>query len=49
MKRKIEAVQWMFGMNKKEARQYIKEADSSTVVAIVSAYENNAAKSFYAD
>ena len=49
MKKKIEAVQWMFGMNKKEAKQYIKETDPSTVDTIVSAYKNNAVRVFYAD
>lgn len=49
MKKKIEAVQWMFGMNKKEAKQYIKETDPSTVDTIVSTYKNNATRVFYAD
>lgn len=49
MKRKIDAVRWMFGMTKTEAERYIKEADASTVDAIIDAYEDNARRSFYAD
>lgn len=45
----MDAVMWLFGFNKKEAQQYIKEATSEMLNEINKTYTDNAKKSFYND
>lgn len=51
----IEAVQWMFGMNKKEAEKYIRnckkngEGGKQRLDIILDSFDGNARKSFYED
>lgn len=51
----IEAVQWMFGMSKKEAEKYIRnckkngEGGEKILDTILDGFEDNARKSFYED
>lgn len=49
--RKIEldAVQYAFGMTKKEAREYIKNASPETITELVRGYKGDAQKAFYND
>lgn len=42
----LEAVCWLFGMNKKEAREYIKNADNLTLQAIAEGYTTTASWHF---
>lgn len=43
----IDAVKWMFGLNNKEAKEYIKTNSKEMVAEIVKGYLNNAKKNFY--
>ena len=43
----LSAVCWFFGMNKKEAREYIKSADNLTLQAITEGYINHCKRTFY--
>lgn len=43
------AVCWFFGMNKKEAREYIKSADNLTLKAITEGYTTHCKQAFYND
>lgn len=45
----LEAVCWFFGMNKKEAREYIKSADNLTLQAIIEGYTIHCNRAFYND
>lgn len=45
----LEAVCWIFGMNKKEARAYIKSADSLTLQTIAEGYTTHCKRAFYND
>ena len=45
----LEAVCWFFGMNKKEAREYIRNADNLTLQAIAEGYTTNCKREFYND
>ena len=45
----LEAVCWLFGMNKKEAREYIKSADNLTLQAIAEGYTIHCNRAFYND
>ena len=45
----LEAVCWLFGMNKKEARAYIKNADNLTLQAIAEGYTAHCKREFYND
>lgn len=45
----IEAVQYAYGMSKKEARQYIKNATLETVAELVAEYTGTARAAFYND
>ena len=45
----LEAVCWFFGMNKKEARKYIKSADTLTLQAIIEGYTIHCKRTFYND
>ena len=45
----LEAVCWFFGMNKKEAREYIKSADSLTLQTITEGYTIHCNRAFYND
>ena len=51
----INAVQWMFGMSKKEAEKYIRnckkngEGGEQILDTILDSFEDNARKSFYED
>lgn len=47
--RYIPAVQWMFGITKKEARAYIQTASQETLQEIHAAFTGNARKAFYND
>ena len=49
MKLEIEAIMWYFGMNKKEARKFRKEAFPGTIDAIVELYLLCAREAFYED
>ena len=43
----IDAIQWMFGYNKKEAEALYKKTDESYHFEIRKAFEDNAARAFY--
>ena len=45
----IEAVQWIYGFNKKEAIEYIKTCNSEMIENIYFCYLNNLNKAFYND
>lgn len=45
----LEAVCWFFGMNKKEAREYIKNADNLTLQVIAEGYTTHCKRTFYND
>ena len=45
----LEAVYWLFGMNKKEAREYIRSADNLTLQAIIEGYTMHCKGAFYND
>ena len=45
----LEAVCWLFGMNKQEAREYIKSADNLTLQAITEVYTTHCKRAFYND
>ena len=45
----LEAVCWLFGMNKKEAREYIKSADDLMLQAIAEGYKMHCNGIFYND
>ena len=45
----LEAVCWLFGMNKKEAREYIKSADKLTLQVIAEGYTTQCKRAFYND
>lgn len=45
----IHAVQWMYGMTKKEALAYIQSASTETLKAIQNAFSNNTKRAFYND
>ena len=45
----ISAVCWFFGMNKKEAREYIRSADNLTLQTIAEGYTIHCNKAFYND
>ena len=45
----LEAVCWLFGMNKKEAREYIKSADNLILQAITEVYTAHCKWAFYND
>lgn len=45
----LDAVCWFFGMNKKEAREYIKNVDNLTLQHIVDGYTTYCKCSFYND
>ena len=45
----LEAVCWLFGMNKKEAREYIRSADNSMLQAIAEVYIFHCNMVFYND
>ena len=45
----ISAVCWFFGMNKKEALEYIKSADNLTLQAITEGYTIHCNRAFYND
>ena len=45
----ISAVCWLFGMNKKEAREYIKSADNLMLQAIEEVYTFHCNRAFYND
>ena len=45
----IEAVQWIYGFNKKEAIEYIKTCNSEMIENIYFCYLNNFNKAFYND
>ena len=45
----LEAVCWFFGMNKKEAREYIRSADNLTLQAIIEGYTMHCKRAFYND
>ena len=45
----LEAVCWFFGMNKKEAREYIRSADNLTLQAIAEGYIMHYKRAFYND
>ena len=45
----IDAVQWIYGFNKKEAIEYIKTCDSKMIENIYLCYLNNLNKAFYND
>ena len=45
----IEAVQWIYGFNKKEAIEYIKSCNSEMIENIYLCYLNNLNKAFYND
>ena len=49
MNKYIAAVRWYFGMNKKEARAYIKGASPEVLRGILAAFEYNARAAFYND
>lgn len=49
MKEYIEAVQFMFGMSKKEAKKYCKEVSDETLKNIWKAFIENAKRGFYDD
>jgi len=52
MDKYIDAVRWLFGMNKSEARKYIKEAKENggmILETILEGYRQNAQKSFWND
>lgn len=49
MKLEIDAIMWYFGMTKKEAYKWRKEAFQGAIDAIVELYKSNARKSFYED
>lgn len=49
MKLEIEAIMWYFGMKKKEAYKWRKEAFQGTIDAIVELYQSCAQKAFYED
>ena len=45
----IDAVQWIYGFNKKEAIEYIKTCNSEIIENIYFCYLNNLNKAFYED
>ena len=45
----LEAVCWLFGMNKKEAREYIKSEDNLILQAIAEVYTLHSKRAFYND
>ena len=45
----IDAVQWIYGLNKKEAIEYIKNCNSEMIENIYLCYLNNLNKAFYED
>ena len=45
----LESVCWFFGMNKKEAREYIKNADKLTLQSIAEGYKTQCKRAFYND
>lgn len=45
----LNAMQWMYGFTKAEARKYFRETDSRTHYWIVETFKNNARKSLYDD
>lgn len=45
----LEAVCWLFGMNKKEAREYIKSADNLMLQTIAEVYIFHCNRAFYND
>ena len=45
----LEAVCWYFGLTAKEARAYIKTADTSTITMIVKGYIDSCKRMFYND
>ena len=45
----IDAVQWIYGFNKKEAIEYIKSCNSEMIENIYFCYLNNLNKAFYDD
>lgn len=45
----ISAVCWFFGVNKKEAREYIKSADNLILQAITEGYTIHCNRAFYND
>ena len=52
MNKYLDAVRWMFGMNKTEAQKYIKEAKENgglILETILEGYKQNAQKSFWND
>lgn len=52
MNKYIDAVRWMFGMNRKEAMKYIKEAKENggmILETILEGYKQNTQKSFWND
>lgn len=47
--REVAAVVWMYGMTTKEAKNYIKDADESTIREIVLCYLDQRRKIFHYD
>ena len=45
----MDAVKWMYGFNNKEAKNYIKQADTETLNTIMEVYKNNTRKCFEED
>ena len=45
----IDAVQWIYGFNKKEAIEYIKACNAEMIENIYFCYLNNLNKAFYND
>ena len=45
----LEAVCWLFGMNKKEALAYIKTADNLMLQTIAEVYTTHCKRAFYND
>lgn len=47
--KEIDAAQYAYGFNKKQAREYLKKADDNTKKELVKGFEDNAKKSFLTD
>lgn len=45
----IEVVMYCYGMTKKEAAQYIRNATPETLEALMDGYKNECKKNFYSD
>ena len=45
----LKAIQWMFGISKREAIKLYNSTDASYHTEIVTAFNTNATKSFYVD